>query len=209
MSCSLNKTTLYNVCSVYRGMFSISRGVQYVWGIPWVHRGISWVHQGFQYKWKAFINFLPHMNHDIPPMYRTSLDIPWCTHDIPSTYSWYLPDVLNIPRCTHGIPPMYSWYPLDVLIVSPRCTHGIPRCTKHPDVLSIPRCTEFEHTLYRMKTIMKKLSVVDINCHDGNCVRQQHGTILNNLRLLFEALLVRFWANVMQCNFHGYCYKFW
>ena len=27
------------------------------------------VHQGFQYKSKAFINLLSHMNHDIPPIY--------------------------------------------------------------------------------------------------------------------------------------------
>ena len=33
------------------------------------------------------------------------LNIPQCTHDIPSMYSRYPPDVLKIPRCTHGIPP--------------------------------------------------------------------------------------------------------
>ena len=38
------------------------------------------VHWGFQYKSKAFINLLPHMNHDIPPM-----------------YSWYSSDVLITP----------------------------------------------------------------------------------------------------------------
>ena len=31
-------------------------------------RGRS-VHRGFQYKSKAFINLLPRMYHDIPPMY--------------------------------------------------------------------------------------------------------------------------------------------
>ena len=45
------------------------------------------VHRGFQYKPKAFINLLPHMNHDIPSM-----------------YSWYTSDVLNMPQCTHDIP---------------------------------------------------------------------------------------------------------
>ena len=55
-------TTLYNVCSVHRGMFSTSGGYhEYIGGIPWVHRGdtmstsggyheyiggISWVHRG-------------------------------------------------------------------------------------------------------------------------------------------------------------------
>ena len=45
------------------------------------------VHRGFQYKSKAFVNFLPHMNHDIPR----------CTHGIPLMYSWYPPRVLNTP----------------------------------------------------------------------------------------------------------------
>ena len=91
-----------------------------------------------------------------------------CTHDIPSMYSWYPPDVLNIPQCTHGIPPHASWYSPDVLMTSPRCAHGIPQCTEHPRcthdipqcthgipdvlntpyVLNIPWCNE--HTLYRM-----------------------------------------------------------
>ena len=57
------------------------------------------VHRGFQYKSKAFINLLPHMNHDISPMYWASSDLlkisPWCTHGIPSMDSWYPPDVLN------------------------------------------------------------------------------------------------------------------
>ena len=29
------------------------------------------VHRGFQYKSKAFINLLPHISLDIPPMYYT------------------------------------------------------------------------------------------------------------------------------------------
>ena len=35
--CPVN--TLYNVCSLHRGMFSTSGGVQYIGGIPLVHRG--------------------------------------------------------------------------------------------------------------------------------------------------------------------------
>ena len=49
------------------------------------------VHRGFQYKSKAFINFLPHMNHDIPSM-----------------YSSYPSDILNTARCTQDIPPHES-----------------------------------------------------------------------------------------------------
>ena len=42
----------------------------------------------FDINQRLFINLLPHMNHDIPPM-----------------YSWYPPDVLMVsPRCTNGIP---------------------------------------------------------------------------------------------------------
>ena len=49
----------------------------------------------FNRNWKDFIKLLPHMYHDIPPMYWTS------------------PHVLMIsPRCTHGIPPMYWTSPM-------------------------------------------------------------------------------------------------
>ena len=138
----------------HRGMFSTS-------GIPWVHQGIPWVHRGdimstlgdvqyigvFNRDWKVFTNLLPHMHHDIPPMYWTSsnvlmispnvlmvspnvLNIPWCTHDIPHMHH-DIPPMYWTLRCTHDIPPMYSWYPpmyswypLDVL--------NTPRCTEHP-----------------------------------------------------------------------------
>ena len=71
----------------YIGRCSVHRGIhEYIGGCS--------VHWGFQYKSKAFINLLPYMNHDIPPMYWTS------------------PDVLKIsPRCTQDIPPMDSSYP--------------------------------------------------------------------------------------------------
>ena len=98
----------------YIGGCSAHRGTSWcMWGIPWVHRGVFstsgdiMMHVGdtmstsgdvqyigvFKINWKAFINLLPHIHHDIPR----------CTYDI--------------PRCTHGIPlctqhsPMYSWYP--------------------------------------------------------------------------------------------------
>ena len=129
---------------------------EYIGGISWVHRGdimstsggISWVHRGmfstsgdvqyigvFNRNWKDFIKLLPHMYHDIPPMYWTSPDVlmisPRCTHGIPPMY-WTSPDVLMVsPHVHHDIPPMY-WTSPDVLMISPRCTHGIPRCTEHP-----------------------------------------------------------------------------
>ena len=131
-------------CSVHRG-----DNHEYIGGISWVHRGdIMSTSEDVQYigvfnrNWKDFIKLLPHMYHDIPPMYWTSPDVlmisPRCTHGIPPMYwtspdvlmvspprsSWYPSDVLNIPRCTHDIPPMYSWYPPDVL--------NTPRCTEHP-----------------------------------------------------------------------------
>ena len=63
-----------------------------------VYIGGCSVQQRFQYKWKAFINLLPHMHHDIRPMYWTSPDglmiSPRCTHDIPLIYSTFF-DVLN------------------------------------------------------------------------------------------------------------------
>ena len=130
--------TLYNVCSVHRGMFSTS-GDMNEGGIPWVHRGdlqcigrIPWVHRGdimstlgdFQYiggiSWYMWgSNLIKSFQFLLKtPMYLTSPDVLMIS---PPMYSWYP------PRCTHGSPPMY-WTP--------------------PDVLNIPRCTE--HTLYRV-----------------------------------------------------------
>ena len=134
-------------CSVHRGVFSTSRGYhEYIGGISWVHRRMFSTFGNVQYievfnrNWKDFIKLLPHMYHDILPMYWTSPDVlmisPRCTHDIPPMY-WTSPDVLNIPRCImvsprctehppmySWYPPMYSWYPPDVL--------NTPRCTEHP-----------------------------------------------------------------------------
>ena len=207
------RTTLYNVCSVHRGMFSTSGGVQYIGGIPWVHRGdtmstsggyheyiggISWVHRGVfstsegyheyiggcsvhrrdtmstsggyheyiggiggisWYMWGDEYGGIQYIGGcSVPPEFiMISLR---CTEHPPMyswMYSWYPSDVLNIPRCTHGIPhvhhdipPMY-WTSPDVLMISPWCTHGIPPMYwTPPDVLNIPRCTE--HTLYRVRT---------------------------------------------------------
>ena len=114
--------TLYNMCSVHRGMFSTSGDVQYIGGsheyigrIPWVHRGnimctsgdvqyikgISWCMWGSKLikpcnlYWKLDVLNIPRYAHDIPP----------------PMHSWYPPDVLNIPQCTHDIPHMYQDIP--------------------------------------------------------------------------------------------------
>ena len=129
---------------VHRGLFSTSGDIMSTsgdiistsGGISWVHRG--WYHEYigvFSRNWKTFIDLLPHMRHDIAPMYYTSPDVfmisPRRTHDIPPMYSWYPADVLMVsPRCTEHPPtyswytPMYSWYPPDVLNTLP--------CTEHP-----------------------------------------------------------------------------
>ena len=146
-------------------------------GIPWVHREMFSTSGGYheyivgdimstsggypdvQYigvfnrNWKVFTNFLPHMHHDIPPMYSwyppnvlmVSLQ---CTEH-PPMYSWYPPTCIMIsPRCTHDIPTMYSWDPHNVLIGSPQCTEHPPMYWTSADILNISRCTE--HTLYRV-----------------------------------------------------------
>ena len=151
-------------CSVHRGVFSslgIHRGDIMIRGDTMsTSGGISWVHRGdimstsgdvqyigvFNRNWKDFIKLLPHMYHDIPPMYWTSPDVlmisPRCTHGIPPMY-WTSPDVLMVsptfimisPWCTEH-PPMYLWYPPDVLMVSPRCTEHPPMYWTSPDVLN-------------------------------------------------------------------------
>ena len=71
-------------CSVRRGVFSTLEGYhEYIGGdIMSTSRGYHEyiggcsVHRGFQYISKAFINLLPHMNHDIPR----------CTHGIAPMY---------------------------------------------------------------------------------------------------------------------------
>ena len=66
-----SRATLYNVCSAHGGYH------EYIGGCS--------VRRSFQYKSKAFINLLPHMNNGVPR----------CTHG-------YLSDVLNTPI------PVYS-----------------------------------------------------------------------------------------------------
>ena len=117
---------MYNVCSVHRGMFSASGGLQYIGGssvhrgdimstsgdimmnIPWgyheyiggcsVHRRDTISTSGGYHEY-----IMIHVGEQLDKILSISiensnvLNIPRCTHDIPG--------------CTHDIPPMYSWYP--------------------------------------------------------------------------------------------------
>ena len=73
------------------------------WGCYEYFGGCS-IHRGFQHKSKAFINLLPHMNHDIP---RCTEHLPMCSRYPPCTgmvaprcTEHPLPNVLKIPRST-------------------------------------------------------------------------------------------------------------
>ena len=88
---------------------------EYIGEISWVHWGDIMSTSGdvgdiqyigvFNRNWKDFNRLLPHMHHDIPPMYWTSPDVlmisPRCTHGVPPTFIMLSPDVLNISVCTH------------------------------------------------------------------------------------------------------------
>ena len=130
--------------SISGDIMSISGDVQYIGGMFSISGDVQYIGV-FNRNWKDFIKLLPHMYHDIPPMYWTSPVV-----------------LITSLRCTHGIPPMY-WTSPNVHMVSPTfimispdvwnipwCTHDIPQMYWTPlDVLNIPRCTE--HTLYRVK----------------------------------------------------------
>ena len=97
----LYMTTLYNVCSVHRGIPWVHRGIPWVHrGIPWVHRGILWVHRGILW-----------VHRGIPWVHQRDIMM-HVGEQGDRSLSIYIenPDVMNIPR-THGVPPMYSWYP--------------------------------------------------------------------------------------------------
>ena len=170
----MTKTTLYNVCSVHRGMFSTSGGyheyiggyheytgsVQYIGGYHdacggyheyivgcSVHWRIPWVHR--RISWVHW------------GMFSTSGDIMMHVGEqVDKNLSIFIenPNVLNIPRCTHdiprcthgthGIPPMY-WTSPDVLMVSPTCIMISPMYWTSPDVLMIsPLCTYGSPPMY-------------------------------------------------------------
>ena len=131
--------------------------VQYIGGIPWVHRGdvggIPWVHRGMFSTSEGYHEYIGGISWVHRGMFSTSeLSI-----EIEGILSSCSPKCIMISlRCTehppmsHGIPPMY-WTSLDVLMVSPHIHHDIPSMYwTSPDVLMIspdvlmisPRCTE-------------------------------------------------------------------
>ena len=152
MSLSYNlvlAVTLYNVCSVHRGMLSTS---------------------GFSIEIERLLATCSPTCIMISP---DVLNIPRCTHGIPHCIM-ISPDVLNIPWCTHDIPPMYSWYPPDVLN-TPRCTKHPPMYWTHiiqggySNMLSIWKFSffkliklTFSRTLLNNKPILSTSTYVEI-----------------------------------------------
>ena len=174
------------MCFQYMG----GGGVSWVhWGISWVDRGdimsrsggyiswcmwgISWVHQGntmntlggyYEYIGDIMMHVGEQVGKNLPISVENPnvLNIPWCTHDIPSMYAWY-------PQCTEhppmyswyphmylDIPLMYSWYPLgcieqspDALMISPTGIMISPTGIMiSPDVLNTPWCTQEIPSMY-------------------------------------------------------------
>ena len=140
--------TLYNVCSVHRGMFSTSGvfitlgdimsalgGVQYIGGYHEYIGGIKWVHWGMFSTSGDTMNTSGDIQY-VEGYHKYIRGISWVHKgDIMSTlgdvqyigvfnrnqkvFTNFLPHVYHdIPRCTEHS-PMYSWYPPDVLMVSP------------------------------------------------------------------------------------------
>ena len=145
------RITLYNVCSVHRGVFSTSGDTmstsggyhEYIGGCS-VHRGDIMMNVGgyHEYIGGCSVHRRDTMStsggyHEYIggcSVHRRNIMIHVGEQlDKILSISIENSDVLNIPRCTHDIPrcthdipPMYSWYPPDVLMVSPRCTEHPP-----------------------------------------------------------------------------------
>ena len=98
---------------------STSGDVQYIGGYHEYIGGIPLVHWGM---FSTLGDILMQVGEQVGKILSISsenpdvLNIPQCTHDIPSMYSWYPPDVLNIPDVLmvslhmhhHDNPLMYS-----------------------------------------------------------------------------------------------------
>ena len=143
------KITLYNMCSVHRGMFSTLGGYhEYIEGISWVHRGIfstmggyhdecggiPWVHRGM------FSTSEGCSVHQRDVQYIGG--IPWVHRgDITSTLgdvqcigglSWYMWGSNLIKSFQFLLKtPMY-WTSPNVLMISPDVLMVSPWCTEHP-----------------------------------------------------------------------------
>ena len=157
--------TLYNVCSVHRGMFSTSRGYhEYIGGILWVHRGvqyiggISWcmwgyyeyiggcsVHRGM-FSTSGGYQDACRGYHEYIGRCSVHWGILWVHWGMFSTLGVSRLNWKVLPTCS----PTYIMIALNVLNI-PRCTRDIPWCTHgiplmywtSPNVLMIsPRCTE-------------------------------------------------------------------
>ena len=132
---------------------STSGGIQYIGGIPCVHRenimstsggyrdtcggyheymggcsvhgGIPWVHRGGYHEYIGGISWV----HRGDIMSTSGFSI-----EIERILSSCSPTCIMISlRCTEH-PPMYSWYPPNVLMISPRCTEHPPIYWTSPDV---------------------------------------------------------------------------
>ena len=127
--------TLYNVCSVHRGIPRVHRGIistseehhEYIGGCSLYQRDTMCTSGGYHDTCGGIMSTLGDVQYIRGCLVHRSLQqklkgfyqvcSPTCIM-IPS-------DVLNIPRCTHDIPLMYSFYPSDVLNI-PRCTSWYP-----------------------------------------------------------------------------------
>ena len=131
--------TLYNVCSVHRGVFSTLGGYhedvggyhEYIGGVRYI--GDITMHVG---------DIMSTLGDTMSTSGDTSGDVQYIgdimmhvREQVGKNLSISIenPNVLNIPQCSHEIPPMYSWYPSDVLMVSPlHASWYPPWCTEHP-----------------------------------------------------------------------------
>ena len=132
---------------------------EYIGGISWCMWGISWVHQGNTMStlggyYEYIGDIMMHVGEQVGKNLSISvenpdiLNIPWCTHDIPSMYSQYLPMYWTSPDVLM-VSPHISWYPPDVLMMCPRMYWTSPDVLMisptgimiSPDVLNTPWCT--------------------------------------------------------------------
>ena len=170
--CSVHRrifSTLENVqyiggCSVHQGDTMrtlgdiISGCVQYIGGIPWVHRGDTMsasgryheyiegcsVHRDTMSTLGRYHEYIEGISLVHRGMFSTSRDVQYIrdfnrnwkvfTNLLPHMHHYIPRCTHDIPRCTHDIP--------EVLMISPWCTHGIPPMYwTSPDVLMIsPAC---------------------------------------------------------------------